>query len=437
MKPQTSNTNKKRVVIVGGGFAGINLAKKISGKNFEIVLIDKNNYHQFQPLLYQVATGGLEPSSISFPLRKIFKQYKDISLRMAEVTAININPSTVTTNVGEIEYNYLVLAQGATTNFFNNKSVQENAYTMKSISEALLLRNTLLENYEKAITATEQEREALLNVVIVGGGPTGVELAGTIAEMKNKILPKDYPELNFNQMSVYLVEASSQLLTAMSNQSSSKVITYLEDMGVEVIIGNAVKNYQNNTVTLNDGKILKTNCVIWAAGVKGQAIPGLPSDSIANNDRILVDEFNKVHNTANVYAIGDIALMITDNSPKGHPQVAPVAIQQALTLAKNLIAKGNNQPLKKFVYNNQGAMATVGKNKAVVELASIKMQGYFAWAIWMFIHLMSIIGIKNRIFILLNWMWHYFTYDPSLRLIIKQKIINLYPQKLKEEATLH
>lgn len=422
MNSSSLHKNQKKIVIVGGGFAGITLAKKLSRKRFHITLLDKNNYHQFQPLLYQVATGGLEPSSISFPLRKIFKRYKNVRLRMGEVLNIYLDTKMIETMAGKINYDYLVLAHGATTNFFNNKNISENASSMKSVSEALFLRNTLLENYEKAITADSENKEALLNVVIVGGGPTGVELAGAIAEMRTNILPEDYPELNFNQMHIYLIEATPALLSGMSTDASYTVIGYLRNIGVEVITNQAVKEYDGNIVTLSNGNTLKTKCLIWTAGVKGQNIPGIPATSVSANDRILVDEFNAVKGVKNIFAIGDVALMETTDYPKRHPQVAPVAIQQAQALACNLSATINNRRMKKFVYHNKGAMATVGKNKAVVEIGKIKIRGYFAWATWMFVHLMSIIGVKNRIFILLNWIWHYFTYDPSLRLIIKPKI---------------
>lgn len=422
MNLSNQNKNQKRVVIIGAGFAGIKLARKLSEKEFQVILVDKNNYHQFQPLLYQVATGGLEPSSISFPLRKIFKSYDNVSVRLSEVLEIKPEIQTIETTSGNITYDILVLAQGATTNFFNNKNIQANAYSMKSVSESLFLRNTLLENYEKATTTDISIRKSLLNVVIVGGGPTGVELAGTIAEMRNKTLPKDYPELNFGQMQVYLIEASSKLLSAMTDSSSVKVVEYLKNMGVQVITNQAVKNYDGEIALLNDDTELKTKCLIWAAGVKGLSIPGIPSSAVALNERVFVNEFNEVRGLSNAFAIGDIALMETLAYPKGHPQVAPVAMQQAELLAINLLAKEHNKPMTAFVYHNKGTMATVGKNKAVVEVGKIKVHGYFAWAVWMFVHLMSIIGIKNRIFILLNWMWHYFSYDSSLRLIIKPKV---------------
>lgn len=416
------NPDQKRVVIIGAGFAGLKLAKDLSSKLFQVVLIDKNNYHQFQPLMYQVATSGLEPSSICFPLRKIFHGKQNIFIRIAEVEFISTKHQIIETNLGEVEYDYLVLSYGAVTNYFNNKTIEENAFSMKSVSDALLLRNSLLQNYEKALVAqTERERESLLNVVVVGGGPTGVELAGAIAEMKQKILPKDYAEINFHQMHIYLLEASSRLLNGMSDKSGEAVKAYLNKLGVEVKTGTAVQDYDGSTVKLATGQSINSNCLIWATGVKGLKIKGLPDTSFASNDRILVDKFNFVLDTKNIFAIGDIALMKTSDFPKGHPQVAQAAIQQAELLAKNLKAINTKGLLEEFQYQDKGSMATVGHNLAVAEIGKIKLKGFMAWAIWMLIHLLAIIGIKNRLIILLNWTWQYFTYDPSLRLIIKPK----------------
>ena len=328
---------QKRIVIVGAGFAGLTLAKKLSPTYFQVILIDKNNYHQFQPLLYQVATSGLEPSSISFPLRKILQHYKNVYIRIAEVKNILPAENRIETSIGDIDFDYLVLAQGAETNYFNNQSLQQNSYSMKSVAEALYLRNTLLQNFEKAlISNNEKERDALLQIVIVGGGPTGVELAGAIAEMKNNILPKDYPELDFRQMNIILIEASSRLLSSISAQSAEKAQQYLEDLGVKVQVNTSVNNYDGRSVSLSDGTMLCSRCLVWAAGVKGMALKGLPLSSVLPNDRIRVDAFNRIHGMANAFAIGDVAFMPDEENPKGHPQVAPVAIQQAELLAKNL-----------------------------------------------------------------------------------------------------
>ncbi len=430
------NSEQKRGVIVGAGFAGLKLAKSLSPKAFQVILFDKNNYHQFQPLLYQVATCGLEPSSISFPLRKIFQRNKNVFIRIAEVTGVESEKQIINTNIGEVKYDYLVLAYGATTNFFNNRQLQTNAFSMKSVSEAILLRNTLLQNYEMALIAkTDEQRKALLNVVIVGGGPTGVELAGAVAEMKMKILPKDYSELNFRQMHIYLLEAGPKLLGGMSVGSGKTVEKYLTELGVEVKLNAAVKNYDGEDVLLSDGSQLKSNCLIWAAGVKGATLPGIPASSMAANERVLVDEYNRVKGVKNTFAIGDIALMQSDLFPKGHPQVAPAAIQQAKLLAGNLKNDYQKKELIAFKYRDKGSMATVGRNKAVAETGKLKLKGFAAWFAWMMVHLLSIIGTKNRLFVLINWFWQYFTYDPSLRLIIKPAKLK-YADKLVKHAAI-
>ena len=426
---------QKRVVIVGAGFAGLTLAKKLSIKHFQVVLIDKNNYHQFQPLLYQVATSGLEPSSISFPLRKIFQKKKNIVIRLTSVIAVSPETKTVQTEIGDIEYDYLVMAQGATTNYYNNDSLEKNAYSMKSVSEALWLRNNLLQHYESALNPMDkEERNSLLNVVIVGGGPTGVELAGAIAEMKRKILPKDYAELNFGHMHICLLEAAPGLLNGMDNKSGETVVKYLERLGVEVQTNTAVKDYDGETVILSNGKIIRSRNLIWAAGVKGVSIPGIPATSVAANNRLIVDQYNKIAELQDIYAIGDIALMQEKKSEKGHPQVAQVAIQQAKLLAKNLQRIETGKPLDAFVYNDKGSMATVGRNLAIAEIGKLKLRGFVAWYVWMFVHLMSIVGIKNRLFVLINWVWQYITYDQSLRLIItassKKGKIQLYEKNI-------
>ncbi len=411
---------QKRVLIVGAGFAGLTLARKLSATYFQVVLLDKNNYHQFQPLLYQVATAGLEPSSISFPLRKVFQSKRNVFIRVAEVKTILPEACEIITNVGIIPYDYLVLANGADTNFFGNENLRQYGYSMKSVSEALLIRNTLLQNYEQAlVTSNEDERTALLNIVVVGGGPTGVELAGAIAEMKNKLLPKDYPELNFDSMKIYLLEAAEGLLGGMSHSSGQTVKKYLETLGVTVNTGTSVKDYNGETVFLNDKTTLTSKCLIWAAGVKGVPIPGISQDVILPNNRIKVDGYNRVLYHQGIFALGDLASMVSKDTPRGHPQVAPVAMQQATLLAKNLECLLTAQPLTSFVYNDQGSMATVGRNLAVAEMGKLKLRGFIAWATWMFIHLMSVIGVKNRLFIFINWMWQYITYDQSLRLIIR------------------
>lgn len=427
---------QKRVVIVGAGFDGLTLARKLDADYFQVVLLDRNNYHQFQPLLYQVATAGLEPSSISFPLRKVFQHKKHIVVRMTEVQSIDPVLQKLQTGLGELRYDYLVLAQGATTNYFNLSQLQQHAYSMKSVSEALLLRNTLLQHYEQALNVTSPiDRTALLNVVIVGGGPTGVELAGAIAEMKRKILPKDYAELNFKQMHIYLLEAAPGLLNGMSAASGTTVKAYLEQLGVEVQTNTSVKDYDGLRVQLSNGDYIYSKNLIWAAGVKGVVIPGIPSGSITAGNRILVNEYNEVQNAQRVFAIGDIAAMQSSEWPKGHPQVAQVAIQQAGLLAENLRRLVTKESPLPFQYRDRGSMATVGRNLATAEIGKVRLKGFIAWVVWMMIHLMSIIGIKNRLLILVNWVWQYLTYDQSLRLIIQPTSKN--NTSVKHEQTIH
>lgn len=411
---------QKRVVIVGAGFGGLTLAKKLSSRYFQVVLLDRNNYHQFQPLLYQVATAGLEPSSISFPLRKVFHKKKNIFIRVAEVQKVCAAEKQLETSIGLIGFDYLVLAHGAETNFFGNGHLQQHGYAMKSVSEALLIRNSLLQNYEQALVAgDEREREALLHVVIAGGGPTGVELAGAVAEMKTRFLPKDYPELNFSGMQIHLVEAGASLLGGMSPASSARVKNYLESLGVVVHTSTAVECYDGFTVHLAGGRTLESRCLIWAAGVKGSALEGVPADVLLPNGRIKADAFNRAVGQENIFVLGDVACQQSEAFPKGHPQVAPVAMQQAALLAANLERIARRQELVPFVYRDKGSMATVGRNLAVAEMGKVKLRGFIAWAAWMAVHLMSVIGVKNRLLILVNWMWQYITYDQSLRLIIK------------------
>lgn len=405
----------ERIVIIGGGFAGLKLARELKNTGNEIWLIDKNNYHQFQPLFYQVATSGLEPSSISFPLRKVFQNNKNVILRFTEVTKINPEQNTITTPLGEIGYNKLIIATGATTNFFGNASIAKYAIPMKSVNEALYLRNTILQNFEDALSANEEEQKALLNIVVVGGGPTGVEVSGALAEMKKNILPKDYPELDFQKMNIYLIESGPKTLGSMSEESSAKSKEYLEKLGVIVLTSTLVKNFDGNTVELENGKSIRTKTVVWGAGITGNIIPGIPENSIVRGNRVLVDRTNRIEGCRNIYAIGDIALMKTENFPNGHPQVATVAIEQGKHLARNF---RNNTEIP-YEYSDKGSMATVGKHLAVVDLPNIKFQGFLAWLFWMFLHLMLILGVKNKLIIFVNWLWKYFTSDQSLRLIIK------------------
>jgi NADH:ubiquinone reductase (H+-translocating) len=413
----------KRVVIVGAGFGGLKLARHLSSKHFQVVLIDKNNFHSFQPLFYQVATAGIEPSAISFPLRKIFQGYKNIHVRMARVKKIFTETSEIETSIGNLTYDYLVLAQGAGNNFFGNASISMFSLPMKSVGESLGLRNTILNNFEKALNTTDPVvQDRLMNMVVVGGGPTGVEISGALAEMKNFVLPKDYPELDFSRMHIYLVENGSRLLGGMSERSSQKAGEYLEKLGVTVMLNSFVRDFDNDTVWIGKDQTLNTHTLIWAAGIKANSIEGFDESLFGRGNRIMVDHYNKVKGYENIFAIGDAALMLEKGYPNGHPQVAQVAIQQAKTLAGNLKSLENNQPLKKFQYRDLGTLATVGRNRAVVDLGFFRFQGLIAWFFWMFIHLMAIVGVKNRLIIFINWAYYYFTYDQSLRLIIKPKM---------------
>ncbi len=422
-------SSKKRVVIIGGGFGGLALARKLSSSNFQIVLIDKNNYHQFQPLFYQVATAGLEPSAIAFPFRKVFQSQKDFHVRIAEVKGINAEANEIETNLGNLNYDYLVLALGADTNYFGMENIKKHALPMKSVADSLFIRNTVLQNFEKALDASsDEEKEALLSIVIVGGGPTGVELAGSLSEMKHYILPKDYPELDFTKMNIHLIEASPKLLNGMSEASSIKSKLFLEKLGVKVSVNTSVKDYDGNEVSLDlspspspKERGIKTKIVIWAAGVTSNKIEGFKPEIYTRGNRIKVNGYSKIEGYETIFAIGDMAYMTEEKYPNGHPQIAQPAIQQASLLAENLKRQSKGLAMKCFAYKNLGSMATIGRNRAVVDLPFIRFQGFLAWLTWMFVHLMAILGVKNKVLILVNWVWNYFTYDQSLRLIIRSK----------------
>lgn len=425
MKANIPESTKQRIVIIGGGFAGLSFIQNIPKDHFQVVLLDKHNFHQFQPLFYQVATAGLEPSSIVFPLRKVFQGRKDLHFRMCTVERIEAQKNTVCTSMGEIAYDFLIVASGATTNFFGNAEVESHAMPMKTISEALKIRNQVFSNFEKALMAeTEEERQSFLNVIIVGGGPTGVEVAGTIAEMRRFILPRDYPEINFQTMSISLVEGSPRLLNGMSEKSGKKALKYLNQLGVKVTLNSIVENYNGEVVSLKSGEKLQTRNLIWAAGVKANFVDGIAEENRVAGNRMKVNDNLRVEGYENIYAVGDVALCLGDKAfPKGHPQVAQVAIQQAKFLAHLLAKKGKPG----FVYKDLGAMATVGRNKAVVDLPNLHLSGFPAWAMWMLVHLRSILGVKNKILIFLDWLWNYFTYNLSLRLIIQ-------PEEKKEKV---
>jgi NADH dehydrogenase len=408
------------IVVVGGGFGGIELIKQLRNSAFRITLIDKNNYHTFQPLLYQVASGGLGADAIGYPFRLIFRGQKNFRFLHTEVKQIFADKKRIETEVGTVEYDHLVLATGSTTNYFGNKEIERNSMPMKSIPEALNLRSDLLEECEAATrTSDVGTQKKHLRFVVVGGGPTGVETAGSLAEFRNTVMKHDYPELDPKLMEVYLVEASANLLNGMRAQSGEKAKLYLEKMGVIVKTGVSVSSYQSEIVVLSDGSELPSKTLIWAAGVKGQLIAGLPESSTMGS-RFQVDEFHKIKGIDHIYAIGDSAGMITTDRPKGHPMVAPVAVQQGTNLAKNLKNSLKGVSAKPFKYNDKGSMATVGRNKAVVDLPSFSFGGLMAWLVWMFLHLMLLVGFRNRVVVFIDWMWSYFTYERALRLIVRK-----------------
>ena len=408
-----------RIVIIGGGFGGIQLAKKLKNKPVEVLLLDKHNYHTFQPLLYQVATGVLEGDSIGFPIRRIFTHQKNFTFHMAVVQRIDTDNNTVISDAGEFKYDYLVIATGANTNFFGNKQLEHFTMPMKNIAEAQNLRSLLLQNLEKALVTTDRaERDALLTFVVVGGGPTGVELSGAIAELREYILCKDYPGLCNADMKVYLVEGKPELLAAMSPQASLKAKKFLSEMGVNIFNSVHVESYDGNMLTIDDGTKIKTRNVFWAAGVRGEIPEGIPPEIIAKGSRIQTDEINRVKGCTNVFAIGDVSAVSSEANPAGFPGVAQVALQQGKYLAKNIMHIINGEPTTPFVYNDLGTMATIGRNKAVADLGRFHFQGFFAWLLWMFVHLLSLAGFSNKAIVFLNWALGYFTRNSDNRLIV-------------------
>ncbi|MBE7176624.1 MAG: NAD(P)/FAD-dependent oxidoreductase [Mucilaginibacter polytrichastri] len=410
-----------RVLIIGGGFGGIELTKKLKDKEVEVTMIDRHNYHTFQPLLYQVATGGLEADSIAFPLRKIFKNQKNFKFRVADATQIHPERNVVETSIGDFEYDYLILATGSDTNFFGQDEIKHFSMPMKSIPEALNLRSLILQNFEEAVTETDPERKsALTNFVVVGAGPTGVETAGALSELKRHVLPKDYPELDISKMHIYLVEGVGKVLPPMSEQASAKAKGFLEKMGVHVLLNTMVESYDGDVIRFKGGKSIPTKSVIWSAGVQGAVIPGLDRAEVMRGARLKVTNFNRIEGYDNVFAIGDLAYLENEKFPKGHPGVAQVAIQQGKQLGENLLRIINRQEPKPFSYFDKGNMATIGRNKAVVDLKFWKFQGFFAWLTWMFIHLLFLVGFRNKVVTFINWLINYFSYDRGTRLIIRR-----------------
>nr|WP_314682363.1 NAD(P)/FAD-dependent oxidoreductase [uncultured Prevotella sp.] len=423
MKANIERTDKKRIIIVGGGLGGLELAFKLVDDDYQVVLIDKNNYHQFPPLIYQVASGGLEPSSISFPFRRLFQGKKDFFFRMAKVESVNTDKKIINTTVGEIDYDYLVLAFGAKTNFFGNKDIEATTLPMKSVSEAMRLRNTILRNLELALTEEDPaRRQALMNIVVVGGGASGVEIAGAVAEMKKNIIARDYPDLDSSQMHIYLVNAGDRLLATMDPVSSKRAERDLKELHVHIRQPQFATEYKDGILKTSAGLEIPTQTVIWVSGICANTIEGFPAESIGHAGRFLTDRFCRVKGVKDVYAIGDVSLVEGDEEyPLGHPQLAQVAMQQAKTVAKNFKAMSKGKELKPFKYKNLGVMATIGRNHAVAEISGKKFGGFPAWALWLVVHLRSILGVKNKAFILLNWVWNYINYKQSLRLILKAK----------------
>lgn len=423
MKANIEHTDKKRIVIVGGGLGGLELAFKLVDDDYQVVLIDKNNYHQFPPLIYQVASGGLEPSSISFPFRRLFQGKKDFFFRMAKAESVNTDKKIINTTVGEIDYDYLVMAFGAKTNFFGNKDIEATTLPMKSVSEAMRLRNTILRNLELALTEEDPARkQALMNIVVVGGGASGVEIAGAVAEMKKNIIARDYPDLDSSQMHIYLVNAVDRLLSAMDPVSSKRAERDLKELHVHIRQPQFATEYKDGILKTSAGLEIPTQTVIWVSGICANTVEGFPAESVGHAGRFLTDRFCRVKGVKDVYAIGDVSLVEGDEEyPLGHPQLAQVAMQQAKTVAKNFKAMSKGKELKPFKYKNLGVMATIGRNHAVAEISGKKFGGFPAWALWLVVHLRSILGVKNKTFILLNWVWNYINYKQSLRLILKAK----------------
>ncbi len=427
MATEKKEKKLKHIVIVGGGFAGFLLSKHVDHKQYRVTLVDRKNFHAFPPLFYQIASSGLEPAAICFPFRKELRKLRHVRFRMGEALSIDTQQQILRTNTGDIEYDYLVLATGTTNNFFNMPELRERVYTLKSTAEAIRLRNEILFSLERAGTCSDPEkRRTLLCFTVVGGGPTGVEIAGALGEMKKYILAREYPEIDPCDMRVVIVEGANRLLQNMSPEASTKAKQYLEQLEVEVITGHTMKSFDGTYVDFDNGAQIKCHTLIWTAGITGEPLQGIPESSIGRGKRIITDEFNRVKGCENIFAIGDIALLSEKNYPNGHPQVAQVAIQQSELLAKNLNENRFETP---FRYKDKGSMATIGRNRAVADLPHIKLYGRPAWFTWMGVHLVSILGMKNKIITLLNWCWYYFTYNATLRLLIRP---TRYPKRNEE-----
>lgn len=414
-------TSIPRVVIIGGGFAGISLARQLANKELQVVLLDRHNYHTFQPLLYQVSTGGLEPDSIAYPIRKVLTDFPNFYFRLANVDEIIPEKNTVHSDIGKLKYDYLIVATGSKTNYFGNKQIEKYAMPMKTVPESLNLRSLILENFEEALlTSNIDERNSLMNFVIVGGGPTGVELAGALAEIKKGILPKDYPDLDIRQMQINLVQGGNRLLDAMSENASKKAEEFLQKLGVNIWKGSHITDYDGMLATTNSDLTFETATLIWAAGVMGNVPKGLDGkDLIARGNRVKVNEFNQVIGYDNIFAIGDMAVMQSEEFPNGHPMMVQAAMQQGFAVGDNLVKKIKGKSMKPFVYKSKGSMATIGRNKAVVDLPKIRFQGVFAWFVWMYIHLYYLIGFRNRMVVFINWVYNYIRFDREARLIIR------------------
>lgn len=409
-----------KIVIIGAGFGGVKMIKTLYKKPLEILLIDRNNYHNFQPLMYQVATGGLEPGNIGYPVRRIFRKYKNVSFRMAEVLEINYHKNQISTSIGDMDYDYLVIASGSENKFFNFEPVKHKLLTLKSLPDALQIRNWIFQNLERALAKNKKESfEEIMNVAIVGGGPAGIELAGALGEMKKYVIPKEFPELALSEMSINLYQSGPALLAAMSEEASEKTLEYLTEMGVNVFLNTRVSSYEDNAIVMNDGSRFITNTVLWTAGVKGALIEGFPEEAILRGNRLSVNEFNKVIGTNSVFAIGDVSAHSSPENPNGLPMLAPVAQQQGAHLAKNILRSLKNEPMEPFQFRNRGVMATIGRKKAVVDLPNFKFQGGFAWFVWMFVHVLSLVGFRDKTVTVIDWVVSYFSYDQPMGMILR------------------